>query len=360
MLVIVTGGGTGGHVMPAIAIRDAFIKKGVKVIYIGSVNGIESKIVDSYNKNIFLNLRGVKGKSFLKAVEGILLTIMAFFKLFFFFIKMRPHAVVATGGFVCFPASAAGFLTGAKIYLQEQNAVPGATVKLLSKIAKTIFLGFEDAKAFLPAEKVMYSGNPLRQEYLVEKRNYSPHKKGEKMKILILGGSQGARFINQLIVESLSYLDNKKYYFYHQTGESDRLKIETIYREKEIDAKVIGFTKEIHTYYQDTHLIIARAGAMTVSEIVATLRPSILIPFPYAIYDHQTKNAMTLADIKAAQLFTEKEIDAEKLARLLNELYDNPEKLDSMARNLSLIEFKDAACFITEKIMEDINCIKEI
>ncbi len=361
MLAVVTGGGTGGHVIPAMAIRNAFLKKGVDVLYIGSKSGIESKIVGSDVNKILLNLRGVKGKGFLDALKGVILTVIAFFKLLFCFIVRKPVVIVGTGGFVCFPAVLAGFICGSKIYLQEQNAVPGASIKLLSRIAKNVFIGFEDAKQFLPEKKTVFSGNPLRDEFLSQDRKYTPHKIGERMKVLVLGGSQGANFINRLVVKTILMLKNKEnYHFIHQVGEKNKEEIKKIYKDAAIEAEVIGFTEDIHKYYYEAHVIIARAGAMTVSEIIATLRPSILIPFPYAIYDHQRKNAETLNDVGAAYLFLEQNITPELLSQTLIELYDSPDKLNDMSKKLSMIKFNNAADFITSKILEDVGCIRVI
>lgn len=361
MLAVVTGGGTGGHVIPAMAIRNAFLKKGIDVLYIGSKNGIEAKIVGGDVNKILLNLRGVKGKGILDALKGLMLTVIAFFKLFFCFIAKKPVVIVGTGGFVCFPAVLAGFICGSRIYLQEQNAIPGASIKLLSRVAKKVFLGFEDAKEFLPKNKTIFCGNPLRDEFLTHDRNYSPHKIGEKMKVLVLGGSQGANFINKLVIETILMLKNKEnYHFLHQTGEKNKEEIQKIYKDTGIEAEVIGFTKDIHKYYYEAHIIIARAGAMTVSEIIATLRPSILIPFPYAIYDHQRKNAETLEKIGAAYLFLEQDITPELLSETLIQLYDNPDKLSDMSKKLSMIKFSNAADFITNKILEDVGCTRTI
>lgn len=360
LLAVVTGGGTGGHVIPAIAIKEAFLKKGVKVFYVGSKNGIEYKLMDNKDNTIFLNLKGVKGKKILEAAKGIILTISAFVKLFYRFVSLKPSVVVGTGGFVCFPAVLAGFLCGSRIYLQEQNAVPGASIKILSHLARIIFLGFEDARAFLPSKKTVYSGNPLRKEFVKGERCYEPHKRGEKMKILVLGGSQGANFVNKLIVETLNLLENDKFCFFHQTGEKYKKEVEEVYREKAMEAKVFSFSNDIHKYYCESHLIIARSGAMTVSEIIATLRPSILVPYPYAIYDHQRKNALTLEKIGAATIFVEGEVTPKALAEKLKNFYEQPEALKSMSEKLSMIKFTDAAEFITDKIMEDINCIKKI
>ncbi len=360
MLVVITGGGTGGHILPAMAIREAFIQRGVDVLYIGSKNGIEAKIVDKNARSLFLNLKGIKGKSFLKALEGASLTVAAFLKLLFQFLSLRPAVVIGTGGFVCFPAVLAGFFCGSKIYLQEQNAVPGASVKLLSRLAKAVFLGFDAAKEFLPRDKCVFTGNPIRKEFIQGKINYEPHIIGEKMKILVLGGSQGAGFINKLVTESLMFLDRDKFCFIHQAGEKNRKTIERKYREHNFESEVIGFSPEIHKHYFQAHLIISRAGAMTLTEIIASRRPSLLIPFPFAIYDHQTKNAEAIVSIGGAKLFTETEITPQLLSEILSSFYDHPHELMNMSKSLSVLKLTDAADFITETIMEDINCTKRI
>lgn len=356
-LAVVTGGGTGGHVIPALAIRESLIKRGIDTLYVGSKNGIEARIVKDDMKSLFLNLKGVKGKGIVDAIKGAILSLTAFLKLLSRFLKMKPAVIVGTGGFVCFPAVAAGFLCGSRIYLQEQNAVPGATIKLLSRFAKYVFLGFEDAGQFLPAAKTIYSGNPLRHVFYKEKRSYTPHQIGEKMQILVLGGSQGANFINKVVTETVDLLKKDRFLFIHQAGEKNRESIEKIYKAKGVEAKVLGFSEDLHRYYFQSHLIIARAGAMTVSEIAASLRPSILIPFPHAIYDHQRKNALALEKIGAAKVFLEKEVTADILAAVITELYENPEQLINMSKNLTVLKYIDAAEFITEKILEDMKIV---
>lgn len=290
-MIVITGGGTGGHIIPAMSLAEVFINKGYKVIYIGSERGIEKKIFNLNIEKIFLNLSGIKGKNFITALKGVFLTIMAIIKVISIFVKIKPSAVIGTGGFVCIPAVISGYLVGARVYLQEQNAVPGASVKYLSKFAKRVFVGFDECKKFFPEEKVIISGNPIKTIFYSEDILYNKPNSGEKMSLLIMGGSQGSKFINELIFSSLPHLDKDKIKIFHQTGEKYRELALDEYKKNKIESEVFAFTDRIIEYYKRSHLVIGRSGAMSVSELIAVKRPAILIPFPHAIYDHQAKNA---------------------------------------------------------------------
>jgi len=180
------------------------------------------------------------------------------------------------------------------------------------------------------------------------------------MNILVLGGSQGARFINQLMIDAVRFIDKNRLNIFHQAGELNKDGVKKAYEEIGFEADVFGFAENMLEYYNKAHLIIGRAGAMTVSEIIVTKKPSILIPFPFAIYDHQTKNAEALKNIQAALIFQEKEINGKKLAETIIDFYENPLKLEEMSKNLSKLDFKKASEEIVNYIMEDLGCIKRI
>ncbi len=359
-MIVVTGGGTGGHVIPAMSITEELVKRGFEVVFVGNEQGIEKKIFNLPVRKIFVNLAGIKGKSITKALKGAILTAMAVITLFFYFLGKKPKAVIGTGGFVCVPAAIAGFFLGAKIYLQEQNAIPGASVKYLSRIAKKVFAGFEEAKAYLDQKKVLVTGNPIKSIFFNEPLKYNVFRKDEKMNILVLGGSQGARFINQLMVEAVRFINMESVNIFHQAGESNKEWVQKAYEDLGISAHVFGFTDNMPEYYKKAHLIIGRSGAMTVSEIIAVRRPAVLIPFPFAIYDHQTKNAEALKNAGGALVFQEKEMDSKRLAEIIADFLNNPDKLEKMSKNMESFAFRNAAEEIVNHIMEDLNCTKRM
>lgn len=354
-MIVITGGGTGGHVIPAMSLAEVFSEKGYEVLYIGSEKGIEKKIFTGDIKKIFLNLSGIKGKDLFTSIKGFVLTIAASFKIFFLFIKKKPSVVIGTGGFVCIPAVITGYLLGAKIYLQEQNAVPGASVKYLSKLARKIFLGFEDCKRYFPKEKVVITGNPIKSIFFKEEIKYNKRKDGEKLSLLVIGGSQGSKFVNELMFSTIAHLESGKIKVFHQTGERYKDVAIYEYRRNNIEAEVFAFTDRIIDYYKKSHLVIGRSGAMSVSELIAVKRPAILIPFPYAIYDHQARNGEFLKKRGCALLFRENEINPEMLAKIIVDFYNHPEKLEDMAKGYDKFEIKNSAEIIVNKIMEDLG-----
>ncbi|MCX7990763.1 MAG: undecaprenyldiphospho-muramoylpentapeptide beta-N-acetylglucosaminyltransferase [Proteobacteria bacterium] len=352
-MIVITGGGTGGHIVPAMSLAETFIKRGQKVLYIGSERGIERKIFNLNVNKVFLNLAGIKGKGLSGALKGVILTIIAVFKVIFLFIKLKPSIVVGTGGFVCIPAVIGGYFTGAKIYLQEQNAVPGASVKYLSKLARKVFVGFEDCKNFFPTDKVMVTGNPIKSIFFSQEIGYNKLKEDEKLCILVIGGSQGSKFINELLFSAIKYIDSKKIKIFHQTGERYKDTAIEEYRKRNVEAEIFAFTDKIFDYYKRSHLVIGRAGAMSLSELIAVKRPAILIPFPHAIYDHQAKNGEFLKKTGSALLYRENEIDGKKLAELIDDFHNHPEKLELMAKNYEKIDIKNSSEIIVDYILED-------
>lgn len=354
-MIVVTGGGTGGHIIPAISLAEYFMQKGYRVIYIGSERGIEKKIFNLNIEKIFLNLSGIKGKNLFTAIKGVLLTIVAILKVLLIFLRIKPYAVVGTGGFVCIPAVISGYIMGARIYLQEQNAVPGAAIKYLSKFARKVFIGFEDCKKFFPEKKVVVTGNPIKSGFFSEDIRYNKLRNNEKLSLLVMGGSQGSRFINELVISAIEYINKNNIRVFHQTGEKYKDFTLDVYKKNDIEAEVFAFTDKIIDYYKKSHLVIGRAGAMSVSELIAVNRPAILIPFPYAIYDHQARNAEYLKNLGTALMFRENEIDGKKLAEIINDFYNNPEKLENMASNYERIQKKNASELIVNHILEDLG-----
>lgn len=354
MLVVVTGGGTGGHVIPAMILIKELMKRKVNVLYVGSEKGMESKLIFGLCETIFLNVGGVKGKNIFDALKGLILIFLSFFRMLFYILKKRPIFIIGVGGFVSVSTLMAGVILRIPIYLQEQNAVPGTATKFFAPFAKKIFLGFEDISKSLPLKKIIMTGNPIREDFLIP-FTYRIFSSNEKMRIFILGGSRGAKFLNQLIIDALPLLDNNRFSFIHQTGKEDMPKIESIYKKYGFDAEIFDFSSNISGFYRQSHFIISRAGAMTVTEIMYLKIPALLIPYPYAIYDHQAKNAEFAKKLGCAMMYREKEIDKSLLVSILNELYENPEKLQKMSERAGSFQLDNPAEKIINIIMEDIG-----
>jgi UDP-N-acetylglucosamine--N-acetylmuramyl-(pentapeptide) pyrophosphoryl-undecaprenol N-acetylglucosamine transferase len=355
MLAVVTGGGTGGHAIPAKVIVEALMERNLDVFYVGSINGIERKIMQGNFNKLFLKVSGIKGKNIYDAFKGLVLILIAFVKMFFKFLKNKPDFILGVGGFVSAPSLLAGVILRIPIYLQEQNSIPGMVTKYFSNFSRKVFLGFEDTSRILPKEKVIVIGNPLRKDFLKAHFQYKAFDKSGKMNILVLGGSKGAKFINELVLNTLKMLDKEMFNFYHQTGGMDKEKATKIYEKYGFNSDVFDFTNDIVKYYEKAHFVIARAGAMTVTEILYFKIPALFIPYPYAIYDHQAKNAEFAVKIGAAMMYREKDINESKLAGILMELYEKPEKLQKMSERAESFTLRNPAQEIVNFILEDIG-----
>lgn len=354
MLAVVTGGGTGGHVIPAMILINELLKRQCNVLYVGSKRGMESKMLIGLCETIFLNVGGVKGKGFFEAFQGIILIFLSFLKMFLVFLKRRPIFIIGVGGFVSVSALLAGVILRIPIYLQEQNAIPGTATKFFSPFSKKIFLGFEDISKSLPAEKLIITGNPVREDLMLP-FTYKIFSKNEKMRVFILGGSRGAKFLNQLIIDTLPLLDKNKFSFIHQTGKEDTTNIKGIYKKYGFDAEIFDFSSNISGFYKQSHFIISRAGAMTVTEIMYLKIPALFIPYPYAIYDHQAKNAEFAEKLGCAIMYREKEINKELLAEILNDLYENPNKLKEMSERAGVFKLDNPSKKIIDIILEEVG-----
>ncbi len=260
--------------------------------------------------------------------------------------------VIGVGGYASGPAVMAAYFMGVPTAIAEQNAVPGMTNKILGKFVDKIFLTYTDTtKTFSPA-KVIVSGNPVRAAFKGV-RNL-PKKKNNRRLLLIFGGSQGAAAINKNVVEMLPLLQNMKdkLHVLHQTGAREMESVRAEYDRFGISADVTDFIMDMADAYRQADLIICRAGATSLAEITAAGKAPILIPFPYAIYDHQTKNARVLADAGAAILINEKELTGNKLFEAVEELLNSPEKLHLMEENSAKLGKINAAATIAEACLK--------
>jgi UDP-N-acetylglucosamine--N-acetylmuramyl-(pentapeptide) pyrophosphoryl-undecaprenol N-acetylglucosamine transferase len=266
--------------------------------------------------------------------------------------QFGPEMVIGVGGYASGPAVMAAYFMGVPTAIAEQNAVPGMTNKILGKFVDKIFLTYADTtKSFSPA-KVIVSGNPVRAAFtgvrdLPENKNGCRH-------LLIFGGSQGAAAINKNVVEMLPLLQNMndKLQVLHQTGMRELESVREAYTHYGISADVTDFIVNMADAYRQADLIICRAGATSLAEITAAGKAPILIPFPYAIYDHQTKNARVLADAGAALMINEKDLTGNILFEAVEKLLNNPEKLHLMEENSANLGKINAAATIVEACLK--------
>lgn len=345
--ILIAAAGTGGHVFPALVIAEQARAQGMKVIWLGTEQGLENKVVTQAGFELIrISSSGVLGKSLFKKILGLWNLAVASLQVIRVIKKMKPNTVLAFGGYITVPAGLAAKIKGIPLILHEQNAVMGLSNRLLARFAKTVYLGFPNASK---RKNAVFVGNPIRKEILdIQHSPYSDEAE-HPLKLLIIGGSRGARVFNQVVPEAMSLvLKEKKINIWHQTGELDYQNVKAAYEHFHIDAKVTAFIENMREAYQWADLMICRAGAMTVAEVSAVGLAAIFVPFPQSTHDHQTANAMSLLEQKAALHLPQAQFSAETLATLL--LHLSATDINELARRARSLRKGDVSATILNYI----------
>lgn len=355
MRVLIAGGGTGGHLFPGIALAEEVATRHHKndVLFVGTTRGLEARVVPQAGfKFEAIPSRGLKGMGPVRLLLGLLMLPLSFFSALRILVRTKPDVVVGVGGYSSGPVVLTAWLLGVPTAVQEQNALPGFTNKVLGKFVDKVFLAFDGAAQFFAARKVHVIGNPIRRK-LMENflRSRAPH---DRFTVLVFGGSLGARGINARMIEALDHLGDLKdgLHFVHQTGKNDLEQVKQGYAQKGFSADVVEFIDDMSTAYLNSELVVCRAGATTLAELTVCKKASILIPFPFATDDHQTVNAQALVSAGAALCFQEKELTGEKLAAAIRELKAEPGKLAKMEKQAGLLGRPEAAKELADVCVE--------
>ncbi len=355
MKVIIAGGGTGGHLFPGIAIAEEFLKRDIKnnVLFIGTERGIEKRVLGDMGLPLrTLDVEGIKGRSFFKSFGAMLKIPRSLIQSYRLIREFCPDIVMGVGGYASGPVVITAHFLGIKTAVAEQNALPGITNRILGKFVDRIFLTFPETKKWFPEEKTVISGNPIRAAFFTEVRK--PEKAPDRFTLLIFGGSQGAHSINMKVLDALLYLEGiiDKLKIIHQTGNNDFQHVSEFYRSHGVDADVLPFIRDMARAYMSSDLLICRAGATSIAEITASGKAAILIPFPYAAGDHQTKNAEALMYAGASLMIRETGLSGKILAETIEYLYNNPEKIKDMEEKSALLGNPGAATNIVDVCIE--------
>ncbi|WP_096199261.1 undecaprenyldiphospho-muramoylpentapeptide beta-N-acetylglucosaminyltransferase [Bacillus sp. FJAT-45350] len=329
MRVIVSGGGTGGHIYPALSLIKEIKKqhKDAEVLYIGTDNGLESELVPRENIPFkTITITGFRRKLSLENVKTVLRFINGTKKVKKIIKEFKPDVVVGTGGYVCGPVVYAAAKLRVPTLIHEQNSVPGLTNKFLSRYVDKIAISFEQSKAFFPEKKVVYTGNPRASEVIDtngEQGRASVGLQDGKRTVLIVGGSRGARPINDAFLEVLKEAKTRDYQFLYVTGQVHYDKVMEEVKKQGNPSNVIirPFIHNMPEVLAGVDLIVARAGATTLAEITALGLPSILIPSPYVTNNHQEKNARALSSRGAALVRLENEMSGKQLLTDIDEIF---------------------------------------
>ena len=350
--VLIMAGGTGGHVFPALAAADSLRAKGVHVEWLGTTRGIESRLVPAADIPIhYLSVSGLRGKNLLSIGRGVFNLLRAFFQSLRVLRQLQPICVLGMGGFVAGPGGLAAWLLRRPLVIHEQNAVAGTTNKLLAPLATRILQGYPIG---LGGNKGRHIGNPVRREIV---RLPAPGQRGVgrpgKLRLLVVGGSLGAKAINDVLPMTLAAIpEEKRPLVRHQTGSATLSATEDGYRRAGVEAEVSAFIDDMAAAYGWADLVLCRAGALTVAELSAAGVASILVPYPYAIDDHQTANARWLADNRAAQLLPQEEMTQQRLLELLLRFDGDREGLLAMAEAARAVAKTDAAEQVADTCLE--------
>jgi UDP-N-acetylglucosamine--N-acetylmuramyl-(pentapeptide) pyrophosphoryl-undecaprenol N-acetylglucosamine transferase len=329
---LIMAGGTGGHVFPALAVAYSLMERHDKVTWLGSKGGMEEGIVTKAKIPFFgINIKGVRGKGRLSQLLAPFKIISAVFQSFIVLRKVKPDAVLGMGGFASGPGGLAARILGIPLVIHEQNSVAGMTNKILAKLATTVMTAFP--KAFSENIACKMVGNPLRAEIarLYYERELNKEK-NSTINLLILGGSLGAQSLNEVVPKALGLLEQDiKPSVWHQTGKNKAKDVSCAYKAFNIDATVTEFIEDMAQAYKWADFVICRAGALTISELCVAGLGAILIPYPYAVDDHQTKNAEYLVKGGAAWLLDEKDLSPSVLSEVLQPLLVKRERINILS-----------------------------
>ena len=350
MRVIIAGGGTGGHVFPAISIAEEILDRnsGNEVLFVGTEQGIEKRILQEKGYRVeFINSRGIVGKNFFQKVMAVISILGAMLSSLKILRDFRPDAVIGVGGYASGPTLLCASMSSIPTAVCEQNSVPGLANRILSRFVGKIFITFEESGEHLPAEKTVLTGNPIRRDLAHGAAEKKPRQNAPR-NIFVLGGSQGARKLNEIVPLSLGKL-GARVTVTHQTGEAQVESVRETYRQLGISAEVFEFTDDMSRIYERTDLAICRAGSGTLSEITAFGIPSVLIPLASSTHDHQLKNAKVLESNAAAVIVEEKELSVESLCAVMEKTLEE-NTLGRMAANSKKLARPHAAREIVNEI----------
>jgi UDP-N-acetylglucosamine--N-acetylmuramyl-(pentapeptide) pyrophosphoryl-undecaprenol N-acetylglucosamine transferase len=348
---VIAGGGTGGHVTPALALGEAIRARGDEVLFVGSARGLESRLVPEAGFTLeVLPSEQVMGRSLLGRVRGALSILRSVGTALRLLRRFEADAVISVGGYAAMPVALATRLVRMPLFLVEPNAIPGRVNRLCAHFAKTVFSGFEATRSQLPARaESVCLGVPLRHALVRTFADRSEKKPpGLPLKVFVFGGSQGAHQLNENVPEALARLRPKSVEVFHQTGEADRAAVEARYAELGVPAEVVAFERDMPRRYAWADVAICRAGALTVSELALAGLPALLVPYPFAADDHQAANARALEEVGAAKRLDARPLDVNALAQAVAELVTTPGRLILMHEAAARLARPHAAAEIVE------------
>ena len=351
--VLIMAGGTGGHIFPGLAVADALRARDVPVLWLGAEAGMENRIVPEHHVPMrTLHVKGLRGKGLRQRLAAPWMLVRALFGAWRVLREANPRSVLSMGGYVAGPGGIAAWLQRRPLLVHEQNRIAGFTNRVLARCARRVMSGFSDA--FPAKAHAEWTGNPVRADIaaLPAPAERLANRAGAS-RLLVLGGSLGARTLNLGLPNALSRIPaDRRPEVRHQCGAAHAEATRAAYGRADVEASIEPFIADMAAAYAWADLVICRAGALTLAELAAAGLGAILMPFPYAVDDHQTKNAEGFVAVGAAELVQDRDFDASRFAGMLERLLRDPDKRLAMANAARTLAKPDAAAVIAQRCVE--------
>jgi len=348
--VIISGGGTAGHIYPALAVGKKLRQQALKITFVGTTRKLEQSIMEHYEADFIpLKIEGLKGKGLL-IIKSLLILPYSFVKSLLILIQIKPSLVIGMGGYSSGPVVLMASLIGIPCLIMEQNLHPGLTNRILIPFVQKAVVAFEKS-LFEFKGKGVHLGNPVREEFY----SLRPKEREARLTVLVFGGSQGSHFLNKNIIRSLPLLKQSRddLNIFHQTGEKDLDWVKENYRRSGLENYLVSaFFFDMPKYFQKSDLIVCRAGATTIAELIAARKPSLLVPFSQSTENHQLLNAQELERINGAQIIQEKDFNPETFLSKIRFFIQNKNKLNQMEENLKKLKTENPARQIADLCLE--------
>ena len=341
--ILIMAGGTGGHVYPALAVAEYLRAEGIPLFWLGTPRGIENRVVPEHGIELLtVRVSGVRGKGLKSRLAAPVWVVGAVLQALYICFRRRPAAVLGMGGFASGPGGIAAWLLRIPLLIHEQNRIAGATNRILARFAVRIMQGFPGT--FEAGARPVTTGNPVRR-VIAELPERKPAGSSGSLKVLVLGGSQGAQRLNRVVPRGLERLQRRmQVNAWHQCGEKHLSETRDLYAGLQLrQARLDPFIVDMASAYNWADIAVCRAGALTLAELCVAGLASILVPFPFAVDDHQAANARFLRDAGAALLLPENELTEAGIEELLWQLCSDGNRLSELARNARRCAFPDAA-----------------
>jgi UDP-N-acetylglucosamine--N-acetylmuramyl-(pentapeptide) pyrophosphoryl-undecaprenol N-acetylglucosamine transferase len=331
---LMTGGGTGGHVFPAVAVARVLRERGHSVRFLGTAEGLEAKLVPQAGFEIdFIRIGGLNRVGVVRQLRTLMQLPVSVISAVGVLRRQRPAAVFSMGGYVAGPVMLAALACGVPLVVMEPNAMPGFANRKVARYVYKALVGFESTSRWFPKDRTEIIGLPVRKEFF-EVAERAKSMTGGLFTVLITGGSRGSRTLNRASRESWTLFRDHRtpLRLIHQTGAAEHEQLARDFAASGLEGEVVAFISDMASAFAGTDLIVARSGAGAVAEIGAAGLPSLLVPLPFAADDHQRKNAEALAEAGAARIVLDKEMTGERLFREVEELRNHPQRLEEMGR----------------------------